>query len=405
MTADQHLRGFQLSDEHAALGDAARDLLAARCDTDALRAALDHGSASLPPMVLAEMAALGWLGIAVDPELGGSGGDLLTAVVLAEHAGRALAPGPLRAVIGAGLVLDRFGPLPLREALLPPLCAGEATTVMAWEEPHGRWGPGATTVTAAAEEPGVLVLEGVKVLVPDGLDAAAVVVSVLLDSEPALVHVPTDTAGLGRVLMRTIDGAATAEVVFDSVRVPADAVVARGREVTAAYDLETLLAAAELLGVADEALARATRYAKDRVQFGRPIGAFQAVAHQLADVAVDVEIGRSLVLAATVAHDDAPDEAAELTSAAKAWLGDTAVRATEIALHVHGGIGFTWELDIHLFLRRARAVAATFGDAAHHRERIATILAERLLAAGSPSVSSDGPTTPGAPTTPGGTRR
>jgi alkylation response protein AidB-like acyl-CoA dehydrogenase len=397
MTTDQHLRGFQLSDEHAALGDAARDLLAARCDTDALRAALDHGSASLPVPVLAEMADLGWLGIAVDPDLGGSGGDLLTAVVLAEHAGRALAPGPLRAVIGAGLVLDRFGPRPLRASLLPALCAGEATTVTAWEEPHGRWGPGATTATAVVGEPGGLVLDGVKVLVPDALDAAAVVVAVRLDGEAALVHVPTETAGVTRTPMRTIDGGAAAEVVFDSVRVAADAVVARGRDVDAAYDLETLLAAAELLGVADESLARATQYAKDRVQFGRPIGAFQAIAHQLADIAVDVEIGRSLVLAATVAHDDAPDEAAELTSAAKAWLSEAAVRATEVALHVHGGIGFTWELDIHLFLRRARALAATFGDSAHHRERIAAILAGRLLDGESPSTTSDGPTTSGGP--------
>jgi alkylation response protein AidB-like acyl-CoA dehydrogenase len=143
------------------------------------------------------------------------------------------------------------------------------------------------------------------------------------------------------------------------------------------YDIWTVLLAASLLGDAEAALAQTNEYAKQRVQFGRPIGSFQAVSHRLADVLVAIEIGRSLCYAACLHLDESRADAHVFVSAAKAWMSETAVDAAEAALQLHGGVGYTWELDVHLHLRRARANAVSLGDAAWHRERIARHLAAR----------------------------
>jgi alkylation response protein AidB-like acyl-CoA dehydrogenase len=119
-------------------------------------------------------------------------------------------------------------------------------------------------------------------------------------------------------------------------------------------------------------------YAKERHQFNRPIGSFQAVSHRLADVKMDEEVGRSLLYGACLALQERPDESSPQVSAAKAWLSDAATRATEAALQLHGGIGYTWELDVHLLLRQARSNAVYLGDADYHRKRIGAYLAEQL---------------------------
>ncbi len=371
---------FELSDEQMALRDAARDLIAKRWDTAHLRRALDQGPARLSGEVWTELVALGWVGIAVAEERGGSGGDLLTAAVLAEEAGRGLLPGPFLSAVEAVCVVDRLGDA-ARDELVAELCAGTRRATCAWEEPGGAWGPArpGTTVTdgtdtgAASGGGDGLRVSGTKILVPDAEGADLFVVSATRGDETVLVAVPAGE-GVEIEAMRRFDGQDIAEVRFD-VDVPAAALLATGAEaVSGAYDLGTLLAAADLLGVASAALDTTVAYAGQRVQFGRPIGSFQAIAHQLADVAVDVEIARSLVLAAALAADDpeARDEAPALISAAKAWASQTAVAACETAVHVHGGIGFTWELDVHLWLRRARAGAVSFGDATHHQDRIGT---------------------------------
>ena len=136
------------------------------------------------------------------------------------------------------------------------------------------------------------------------------------------------------------------------------------------YDIWTVLVAADLLGSAEAALDLTRQYASERVQFGRPIGTFQAVSHRLADTLVDVEIGRSLLYGACLAIEEGRENAAPLVSAAKASLSDAAVRAAETALQIHGGVGFSWEYDVHLHLRRSRCNAALLGDADHHRDRI-----------------------------------
>jgi alkylation response protein AidB-like acyl-CoA dehydrogenase len=142
------------------------------------------------------------------------------------------------------------------------------------------------------------------------------------------------------------------------------------------YEIWTVLMAADLLGSAEASLELTRQYAIERVQFGKPIGSFQAVSHRLANELVDVEIGRSLLYGACLALDEKRDNAVALVSAAKAWLSDTAVSAAEAALQIHGGVGFTWEYDVHLHMRRSRCNAALLGDADYHRDRVATYMDE-----------------------------
>ncbi len=126
-----------------------------------------------------------------------------------------------------------------------------------------------------------------------------------------------------------------------------------------------------LLGCAESALEMTSEYAKERVQFGQPIGSFQAVSHRLADILVDIEIGRSLLYGACLALMERRDDRRALVAAVKSWLNEAAIGATEAGVQLHGGIGYSWELDVHLYLRRARSNAATFGDSDFHREHIA----------------------------------
>jgi alkylation response protein AidB-like acyl-CoA dehydrogenase len=225
-----------------------------------------------------------------------------------------------------------------------------------------------------------LVLSGTKILVPDGSVATLFLVVARVGEGLAFLPVAADAAGLTVTPMQRIDGDDVAELRFAEVRVPVSAVLggaAAEALVRSTYDRWTVLLAANLLGDAEAVLHQTNEYARQRVQFGRPIGSFQAVSHRLADVLVAVEIGRSLCYAACLRLDEGHEQAGLFASAAKAWMSEAAVDAAEAALQLHGGIGYTWELDVHLHLRRARANAVSLGDAAWHRERIARQLAAR----------------------------
>jgi alkylation response protein AidB-like acyl-CoA dehydrogenase len=180
--------------------------------------------------------------------------------------------------------------------------------------------------------------------------------------------------------MRRMDAQSCAEIVFENARLEDDALLGgaeRGEAVLReVYEIWTVLMAADLLGSAEASLELSRQYAIERVQFGKPIGSFQAVSHRLANTLVDVEIGRSLLYGACLALDEKRDNAVALVSAAKAWLSDTAVSAAEGAMQIHGGVGFTWEYDVHLHMRRSRCNAALLGDADYHRDRVATYMDE-----------------------------
>jgi len=373
---------FDLSPEQVALADAARAALAQRWSAGAARAALDQPPVAVPDDFWNEMAAMGWVGIAAPEEVGGSGGDVLTACVLAIEAGRALLPSSLASVIVASIALDRSNDA-LRLSLLPAVFNGDERVACAIEEPGGTWGPDAVTL-AAVESGDDWILDGVKILVPDTEGAGLLLVAARTPLGLGFVAVPARAPGVSIAPMRRLDAQSIAEVRLDEVRVPVGSLLGgptAGESVLRdTYDIWTVLGAADLLGVSEAALSMATTYASERVQFGRPIGSFQAVAHRLADVFVDTEIARSLLYAACLAVDEGRSNSGMLVSAAKAWASDAAVAATEAALKLHGGLGFAWEVDVHLYLRRARAGAMTLGDADYHRDRIAAHLAESATA-------------------------
>ncbi len=369
---------FELSEEQVALQDATRDFISHRWDVEHTRRAIDQPPVVVPDELWTEMADLGWIGIAADEDVGGSGGDILTACVLAEESGRGLLPGVFISVLAAAIAVDRGGSEELRSELLPAVFAGERRIVCAVEEPGGSWGPDAVSMEAIAEN-GAWVLRGTKILVPDADGAELFLVAARTPDGLGFVAVPAATPGVTVNPMRRLDAQSISEVVFDDVVVSPPALVGGPEQaestLRATYDIWTTLLTADLLGSAEAALEMAATYATERIQFGRAIGSFQAVSHRLADLLADVEISRSLLYAACLSLDEDQPDAAALVSAAKAFVSDTAVDVAEAALHVHGGIGFTWELNVHLHLRRARAGAVTLGDADFHRDRVAHLLA------------------------------
>lgn len=363
---------FELSDEHVALREAARDFLKQRWPADRMRQALDAPPARVGADLWSEIAGLGWIGICTSEDAGGSGGDVVTAIVLAEEAGRGLLPGPLLPAIVAARALDRSGNAALRDELLTGHCDATRRVTPAFDEPGAN--PGLVpTATAAVPSGEGWILTGTKICVPDADGTDVILVPARTPDGGRLFAVPT--AAVAVTPMRRLDAQAISEVVLDRVHVPAEAMVGGATDVAESFDFAAVLGAADLLGTACAAGDLAVSYAKERIQFGRPIGSFQAVAHPLADVFVDCEIGRSLVYAAALAIEESRPDAGAFVSAAKAWAGDTAVKACETSLAVHGGIGFTWELDVHLYLRRARAGAVSHGDGDFHRDRIADLVA------------------------------
>jgi alkylation response protein AidB-like acyl-CoA dehydrogenase len=368
---------FKISEEQEELQAMARDFLRERWPADRAREALDAQPAIIDDEIWKEIVSMGWLGVAASEEAGGFGGDVMTAAVLAEEAGRGLLPGPFESALVSAIALERSGDADVIGPLLPKLMDGALRVVPAVEEPGGQWGPDAVGMEAKASGSGWR-LSGTKILVPDAVGSDVLLVAARTPDGLGFVRVPSDAEGVTINPMFRMDAQSMAEVVLEDVAVEPGALLggAAQAEATlrASYEIWTVLIAADLLGTAQAALEMTSEYAKERVQYGKPIGAFQAVSHRLADNLVDVEIGRSLLYAACLALDEGRDNAPSMVSAAKAWLGDAAVSAAEAALQLHGGVGFTWEYDVHLYLRRARCNAAILGDADHHRDRVALYL-------------------------------
>jgi alkylation response protein AidB-like acyl-CoA dehydrogenase len=373
---------FELSGDQVALRDAAASLLDDACSTVRVRevAATDR---HLDDALWAAMAEQGWPAVERSPEDGGLGLGLVEVAVLSEQLGRHLAPvpyagtvvvhGALASAISAGAAeadtqagLGDTGVGGWAERL----SSGDATGAVAWSR-----APDA--VRARRDADGTWRLTGRSDPVVDGPLADVLVVFAETEGAPAIFALATP------------DGARPGtEPAMDRTRalgwleLDARPALWLGDDRAAAAVLDRAVAAlcAEMLGAADVVLAMTVQYAKDRVQFGRPIGSFQAVKHRCADMLVDVEGMRSAAYYAAWAVGAGDPDASAAASAAKVWCSDAARRVMASGLQVHGGIGFTWEHDLHLFLKRSQLDQVTFGDAAHHRERIARTLRARVEA-------------------------
>ncbi len=330
---------FAFSPEQLLFRDTARDLLQKRCPPGAVRAAWSAPSGRVPGL-WAQLAEIGIVGLTVPEALGGMGMGELDLVLVLEEAGRAAAPEPLVETIAVGAPLLRdAGTAALREAWLPRVAAGEAVLAVGLE--------GSPYVPFAAEADLLLLQHG------DELHALARG-AVTLAAQPSVD---------GARRLATVTWSPSAATRF------ASGAEAR-RALADALDRGALASAAELCGIARRLIDTTVEYAKVRHQFGKPIGSFQAVKHHLADALLSLEMARPLVARAaySFAHEDA-DRPVHV-SMAKARASEAAHVAARAALQCHGAIGYTVEYDLHLWMKRAWALAAAWGDAAWHRARV-----------------------------------
>jgi alkylation response protein AidB-like acyl-CoA dehydrogenase len=354
---------FEFSDDQRAIKSTAHEFLEARYRSETIRELADD-ERGFTDEQWRELAELGWPGVIVPEEHGGLGLGAVALVVIVEEMGYALAPSPFFSSVCAALLLVAAGTDAQRERWLEPFASGEARgTVAVWDE-HAGWAPDHSEVEAGSGT-----LSATKIAVPDASSADVLVVSgadgghFLLDPRGPGVSVRAEKEldPTRKLFTVALDGA------------PAEPLIHDPDAVSHAYATIVTALAAENVGVAQRAMEMAVAFAKDRKQFDRPIGSYQAVSHRCAQMLLEVESARSLAYGAAWAIDHEPQSAARAASMAKAYAGDAGFRVAASALQVHGGIGFTWEHDLHFFLKRATANAHAFGDSRWHRDRVAEL--------------------------------
>lgn len=324
------------------------------------------------------MAELGWLGLTVPEEHGGVGLDLVTMLVLLEETGRTLFPSPLVSTLIASQAIQRFGSAAQQAAWLPGLADGSRVGSFALVEASDDLSPGGIALRGKPDGEYFL-LSGTKTAVPDGAVADLHVVAFRGGDAPdalSLAVVEAGAPGLTATELTTMDlTKRTARLDFEGVRVGAGALLgeAGGAAEAIAWlvDLGAALVAAESVGAAEQALAITTGFAKQRVQFGEVIGRFQGVKHPLAEMYVEVESIRSLVYYAFWALAEGEPDAARAVSRAKALASEVIPGIGVGGVQLHGGVGYTWEYDIQLYLKRGKWMRPLFGDADFHYERVA----------------------------------
>jgi len=322
---------------------------------------------------------LGLQGLALPEEHGGSGYGFLEQIVVLEEMGRALLCAPyFSSVVLAGNALVESGDEAAQKDLLPGIADGSTIATLAWVENPSDWGIDALQMSAKRSGDGY-VLDGKKTLVLDGHTASLILVVAQADGGPSLFAIDPSADGVTRRKLDTLDmtrKVASLELSGVSGRlIGSEGDAARIVEKT--LRLAAVALAAEQVGAAQKCLDMSVEYAKLRVQFGRPIGSFQAIKHKCADMLLEVESARSAAYYAAWAAAEGSDELPVVASLAKAYCSDAFASAATENIQIHGGIGFTWEHDAHLFYRRAKSSEQFLGSPAEHRDQLAT----RLLAA------------------------
>ncbi len=359
---------FGLTDTQQTLKTTARKFLAAECPNAEVRRLIESPSA-FDEGLWRKIADQGWTGILFDEEHGGSGMALVDMAVVLEEMGRSLLPGPyLSTVLLAGSALAKSG----ATQHLRSIAEGHTKATVALLEQSASWSLDAIQLRADGSK-----LNGGKLFVSDAGISDLLLVAARMQGELALFAVPAQAAGVHREPMPSIDLTRPLyAVTFDQVNVPADSLLASGDQARAALEYALAVATtglvAEMTGGMQRLLEITVEYAKTRKQFGEPIGKFQAVQHQCADMLLYTESSRSAAYYAAWALQEGVPEAAAAISIAKAYASDAYREVGNRAIQVHGGMGFTWENDAHLYYRRAKASELAFGDANWHREQIAS---------------------------------
>ena len=354
---------FGLSESQEFLKDSARKFFAGECPSAEMRRLMETETA-YDAGLWSKLTDQGYTGITYAEEYDGVGLGKVELMLLMEEAGRALLPGPFfSTVVLAGSVLDAVGSPAHKKKYLAPICRGEARATVAILETSASWNPCDVQLTAANGK-----LTGEKLFVSD----AGVADFILVAARNGVFVVEAKAKGLKISPMLSMD--LTRKLyALEFKDTPAEQ-LGPNTNLPRALDIASAALAAELVGGMQRTLDLTVEYAKTRKQFGKPIGIFQAVQHQCADMYLETESSRSAVYYAGWALEENAPDASTAVSIAKMYSSDAARTVGNRGIQIHGGMGFTWENDLHLYYRRAKASENAFGDATFHRERIASLV-------------------------------
>jgi alkylation response protein AidB-like acyl-CoA dehydrogenase len=369
-----------LTEEQELLKNSARDFLEKNVPEAYVRQ-MEEDERGYSPEVWKSMAEQGWQGIIIPENYGGAGFGFLDLIVLLEEFGRALVPGPFIPTMLAATAILEGGSEEQKQEWLPKIASGDIIGTLAFTEPSARFD--AEGVELKAEKQGNdYVLNGTKLFIPDAHVADLLVVVARTGGSGeqgiSLFLVDAKASGVSTQVLKTIASDKQCEVKFENVRVPAANLLGQegqGWELMKRIMLKaTCMEAAYLVGLAQMDFEISVNYAKERVQFGRPIGSFQAIQHKAADMVTDVDGARFIMYRAAWSVAENEPDAEMQVSMAKAWVSDATRRVVAHGQQIHGGIGFTKDYKIQLFFRRQKRGELMWGDGDYHREKVADML-------------------------------
>jgi len=357
---------FGLSEDQLLLKDTIKRFLAEQCPTTRVRQIMEADS-DAEKQLWRELAELGIAGVIVPSDHGGQERELLDLALIAEELGYAATPGPFIGSAMATVALVEGGDGTLQRHWLPAIASGDALATIAWGEENGQWTPEQFATSASGDR-----LTGRKLMVPSAEAADVIIVSARDAAGPGLWLVERDAAGMEIAALKVNDMTRRLHAVTladtPAVKLPKGAAA-----VQRVFDAGLILIGADAYGGAHRCLEMARDYALTREQFGQIIGAFQAVKHQLANMAADLEPSLALVWYSAHAFDRIRDQSTRHAAIVKAHMTDLYDRVVRDTTELHGGIGFTWEFDLHLWFRRAIFDRAFLGEANYHRARAADL--------------------------------
>jgi len=370
---------IELSKEEQILLTSAREFLRKECPKTLIRE-MREDPMGYPPQLWKKMAELGWMGVLLPEEYGGTEGDFIDLCLLMEAMGEACLPGPFfSTVVLGGLAIQRFGSDMQRSQLLPRVADGKLVMTLATTEP-GLWYSHSGMTTRAVKTASGYEINGKKVFVENAAAADIIICAARiekdgnLDADLSLFLVDSAQEGVTCRPLATLGYDKQYEVAFSGVAVPQDMMLGEAGAAETLLDQLNDLAAvakcAEMVGSCQSAFDMAVAYAKEREQFGKPIGSFQAIQHHCANMAVDMDSSRYITYQAAwrIARGMPADKEIAM---AKAWTSSAAGRITRYGHQIQGAIGFCEEHDMHLYYRRAKTAAVAFGDSEYHYERVA----------------------------------
>ncbi len=370
---------FGFTQEQEMLRTSARDFLTTECPPELVKQMAEDEKGYKPEM-WAKMAELGWQGLAIPEKYDGMGMTFLDLAVLLEEMGRAVCPGPFfSTVVLAGLTILEAGSEEQKKEYLSKIASGKAIATLAVTEPSVSYDAAAIEVKATAQGDSY-VMSGTKLFVDNANIADFMVVAARTkkgkDPEDGITLFVVDgkAPGITTTLLKTIAGTKQCEVIFNNVKAPKGSVLGKVDKGWAVIDkvLEKAATAkcAEMIGGAQAALDMSVAYAKERVQFGKPIGSFQAIQHHCANMLIDVEGSKFLTYQAAWKVSEGMDATLEV-SMAKAWVSEAYRRVARLGHQIHGGIGFCMDHNMPLYFKHAKEAESLFGTADWHREKVA----------------------------------